>query len=196
MAAAPGEARGDTLVPKRGDFASGEAVRPASAMAPTVAELGDESMRLRFNGRAEDWSGVGGVLAARSGGGGGAESGMLLFLMSAVGAVVGADPGSEDSMRANAAGGCGWMGVGRARGASELDRWTGSTLHRLAPPWRARRLPIARRGRRGVWWVVVVVVQVGATVRMFVSSSGPMESLARGFVWGIVCVGFLFCLRS
>lgn len=117
MAAAPGEARGDTLVPKRGDLASGEAVRPASAMAPTVAEFGDESMRLRFNGRAVDWSGVGGVLAASSGGGcggGGAESGMLLFLMSAVGAVVGADPGSEDSMRANAAGGCGWMGVGRA----------------------------------------------------------------------------------
>lgn len=115
MAAAPGEARGDTLVPKRGDLASGEAVRPASAMAPTVAELGDESMRLRFNGRAVDWSGVGGVLAASSGGGcGGAESGMLLFLMSAVGAVVEADPGSEDSMRANAAGGCGWMGVGRA----------------------------------------------------------------------------------
>lgn len=111
-AAAPGEARGDTLVPKRGDLASGEAVRPASAMAATVAEFGDESRRLRFNGRAVDWSGgVGGVLAASSGGGGGAES--ARFLMSAVGAVavVGADPWSE-SMRANAVG-CGWKVVGR-----------------------------------------------------------------------------------
>lgn len=97
-AAAPGEARGDTLVPKRGDLASGEAVRPASAMAAAaVAEFGDESTRLRFNDRAVDWSGVGGVLAAISGV---AESGM--FLMSAVGAV-GAEPWS-DSMRANAEG--------------------------------------------------------------------------------------------
>lgn len=104
---APGEARGDTLVPKRGDLASGEAVSPASAMAPTVAEFGDESSRLRFNGRAVDWSGVGGVLATSCGGcGGGAESGM--FLMSAVGAV-GADTWS-DSMRANAKG-SGWKGV-------------------------------------------------------------------------------------
>lgn len=112
MAPAPGEARGDTLVPKRGDLASGEAVRPASAMAVTVAEFGDESRRLRFNGRAVDWSGVGGVLAASSGAGGaGAESGMLIFLMSAVGAVVGADPWS-DSMMANAEA-CGWKVVGR-----------------------------------------------------------------------------------
>lgn len=97
VAVAPGEARGDTLVPKRGDLASGEAVRPASAMAATVAELGDESIRLRFNGRAVDWS-----VAASSG----AESGR--FRISAVGAVVGAEAWSE-SMRANAEG-CG-LGV-------------------------------------------------------------------------------------
>ncbi len=38
--------------------------------------------------------------------------------------------------------------------------------------------------------MVVVVVQVGATQKCGCSFlvPGPMESLVRGFVWGIVCV--------
>lgn len=109
IAAAPGEARGDTLVPNRGDLARGEAVRPASAMAAAVAELGDESTRLRFNGRAA-WSGVGGVLAASTGGAGSGR-----FRMCAVGAVGGGAVPWSESMRANACGWWCWKGVGRGR---------------------------------------------------------------------------------
>lgn len=87
---------------------------PASAMFDVaVADVGDESMRLRFSGRAAAWSGVGGELAESMG----AASGRLRTSVDGTGAC-------SDSIAAGS-GGCGADVVGVClRGTCELCRRT------------------------------------------------------------------------